>query len=234
MYTQKIPPETAFDTARALKQYDSYISYLLANNRKLRISNLLSYSCLLLSILFLAWAAKLPKAEPLVITVTDTGKAAYVGKLNGKGLEQYSRDNFIIDKMLREYVTDSREFGTDPDFLNSNYLQAMAYLDNNERIKLNNEINAASPFDHIGEYVITVHIETVMMVSKNTYQVDWLETKKDLFGNIQDNRKMRGTFTIRQVRGGDYEKLSEKEKKLNPLGIYITYYEIVPVDQYSE
>lgn len=65
----------------------------------------------------------------------------------------------------------------------------------------------------------TVHVEvsSVLPLSDNTYQVDWIETTRDLQGKVESQKRWKGAFTLTFSPPND-----EKAARLNPLGMYVT------------
>jgi type IV secretion system protein TrbF len=66
----------------------------------------------------------------------------------------------------------------------------------------------------------TVHIEvnSVLPTSDRTYQVEWLETTRDLPGQIQSQQRWKGAFTIAINPPED-----EGVARINALGLYVTH-----------
>lgn len=67
----------------------------------------------------------------------------------------------------------------------------------------------------------TVHVDvnTVLTASGKTYEVEWLETVRDLQGKILSEQRYKGAFTfVIGLRPPSDERLA----RLNPIGVYIT------------
>ena len=57
-----------------------------------------------------------------------------------------------------------------------------------------------------------------------------LDEESDMDGYGKRRTKKRGIFTLFKLSAKDYNNLEEKKRVLNPLGIYITDYNIVDVE----
>jgi type IV secretory pathway TrbF-like protein len=67
----------------------------------------------------------------------------------------------------------------------------------------------------------TVHVEvnTVLPTSEKTYQVEWIETSRDLQGKVLSQQRWKGAFSfVVSSSPPNDERLS----RLNPIGLYIT------------
>jgi len=63
---------------------------------------------------------------------------------------------------------------------------------------------------------VAVEVNTVLPTSDRTYEVDWIETSRDLYGTVKSTDRWKGSFTIALDPPTD-----ERLARINPLGIYI-------------
>ena len=61
-----------------------------------------------------------------------------------------------------------------------------------------------------------VEVSSVLPISDRTYEVDWAETTRDLYGNVKATDRWKGSFTIALDPPKD-----ERLARINPLGIYV-------------
>lgn len=64
---------------------------------------------------------------------------------------------------------------------------------------------------------VSVEVKSVLPTSDRTYEVDWIETTRDLYGAIKATDRWKGSFSI-AVNPPTDERLA----RINPLGIYVT------------
>jgi type IV secretion system protein TrbF len=64
---------------------------------------------------------------------------------------------------------------------------------------------------------VSVEVKSVLPTSDRTYEVDWVETTRDLYGAIKATDRWRGSFSIAFNPPTD-----ERLARINPLGIYVT------------
>src|SRR3954469_21314536 len=63
---------------------------------------------------------------------------------------------------------------------------------------------------------VAVEVNAVLPTSERTYEVDWIETSRDLYGTVKSTDRWKGSFTIALDPPTD-----ERLARINPLGIYI-------------
>ena len=63
---------------------------------------------------------------------------------------------------------------------------------------------------------MAVEVRSVLATSDRTYEVDWEETTRDLYGAIKSREHWKGSFTIALKPPKD-----ERIIRVNPLGLYI-------------
>jgi len=61
-----------------------------------------------------------------------------------------------------------------------------------------------------------VEVSSVLPISDRTYEVEWVETTRDLYGNVKSTQRWKGSFTIALDPPKD-----ERLARVNPLGIYV-------------
>lgn len=73
------------------------------------------------------------------------------------------------------------------------------------------------PFKRAQTGTVSVDVKSVLPTSDRTFEVDWIETSRDLYGNVKSTDHWKGTFTIALNPPSD-----EREARINPLGVYVT------------
>ena len=80
-------------------------------------------------------------------------------------------------------------------------------------------------FGDFGSYTREVFFQTEpLKISNDTYQVDYQVVKRTDSGKISTNQKYRAVITIKTLQP------TEDDINDNPLGIYITAFDIKPLD----
>ena len=90
--------------------------------------------------------------------------------------------------------------------------------------------NASSAQTFISEYyrsdppskraqteTVSVEVKSVLPTSDRTYEVDWEETTRDLYGAVKATDHWKGSFSVALNPPTD-----ERIARINPLGLYVT------------
>ncbi len=64
---------------------------------------------------------------------------------------------------------------------------------------------------------VSVEVKSVLPTSDRTYEVDWVETTRDLYGAIEATDRWKGSFSVALNPPSD-----ERLARINPLGLYVT------------
>ena len=73
------------------------------------------------------------------------------------------------------------------------------------------------PFKRAGPDIVAVEVNSVLPTSDRTFEVEWVETTRDLYGRVKATDRFKGSFTVAISPPTD-----ERQIRTNPLGIYVT------------
>ena len=73
------------------------------------------------------------------------------------------------------------------------------------------------PFKRAQTDTVSVEVKSVLPTSDRTFEVDWIETARDLYGNVKSSDHWKGAFTI-----AVNAPTEERQARMNPLGVYVT------------
>jgi type IV secretion system protein TrbF len=73
------------------------------------------------------------------------------------------------------------------------------------------------PFKRAQTTTVSVEVKSVLPTSDRTYEIEWSETTRDLYGTVKATDLWKGSLSIAVNPPKD-----EREARINPLGIYIT------------
>jgi type IV secretion system protein TrbF len=73
------------------------------------------------------------------------------------------------------------------------------------------------PFKRAQTGTVSVEVKSVLPTSDRTFEVDWIETSRDLYGTVNSTDHWKGTFTSALNPPTD-----ERQARINPLGLYVT------------
>ena len=76
---------------------------------------------------------------------------------------------------------------------------------------------SAPPFKRAQTETVSVEVNSVLPTSDHTFEVDWVETTRDLYGAVKATDRWKGSFSIALNPPTD-----ERLARINPLGVYVT------------
>lgn len=76
---------------------------------------------------------------------------------------------------------------------------------------------AAEPVKRAQTETVSVEVNSVLPTSDRTFEVEWSETTRDLYGAVKGTDRWKGAFSIAIDPPKD-----ERLARINPLGVYVT------------
>ena len=73
------------------------------------------------------------------------------------------------------------------------------------------------PFKRAETETVSVEVKSILPTSDRTYEVEWVETTRDLYGSVKATDRWIGYFGIALNPPKD-----ERQARINPLGVYVT------------
>ncbi len=146
--------------------------------------------------------------SPMIIALQPWGESVYMGDA-----ASYSYDTMNIPEIarqwhVRDFLNMMRSISSDSQILKNNRDTIYSYLLSSCEAKVTDNFRKIK----IGEKTVTLYIESLIKVSDNSYQLDWIETT---IGKDAGKRRYRGVFTI------EFRTPTQKQKEAgNYLGIF--------------
>ncbi|MDR0494243.1 MAG: type IV secretion system protein [Treponema sp.] len=219
------PVETRFN--RVINQYDQYINKLIRQSRMWQLAGLCSIIMILGTIIGWFHILRIQKEIPIVIEVNELGRAKYAGDISGKlYLQGYTVKDYMIESVLRDFISYTRDIYVDQEVMSQNYRQAASWCSNEIKAKLRDELVDEDPFAMVGRIKRSVSIESGIKITSNSWQYDWFDVTNDVYGKEISKLRYRGLFTV-----AIKEPQTENERFNNPLGIYIIDYNISKINE---
>jgi len=147
---------------------------------------------------------------PVLVNVMPSGEAQFLGEVR-QGHIQVPETAIVFQ--IRSFITNLRSISTDPHVLYNNINDTYAMVTAAYEPIMTRMLRANSPFDLVGRIRRSVEIESIIRITQDTYQVDWLDVVFD--GTSRRNTRMRALVTIKIL------PVTDQSVRHNPLGIYI-------------
>lgn len=154
------------------------------------------------------------KHIPYIVEIDKLGSAVAVAPAQ----QTSQQDVRVIKHALAEFITNYRtvygDRGVQKDAIFKAYRYVMpsspAYVYVSESYQKN------SPFDRMQKERVEVEVTSVIQISENTWQIDWIENNFDATGHATGSDNCKGAATLKFVT-----PTSEKEIFANPTGLWI-------------
>lgn len=206
-----------------LKEYESLIGEQRHQTSTWRLVAIISQISNIVGLILLIWAFSLPKTEPIFVSVNDLGEAKYLGSSSKTNYSSTKITDVMIESQLRKFITNMLTIPQDAEVLRNNIKDCYASLTSTSASKLSKILRDDNPFDSFGLKNQTVAIEAVLVISANSYQIDFFVTSTQLDGSGQSIKRKRAIMTTKLLEP------SQDDMLLNPLGIYITNFDVTEI-----
>jgi type IV secretion system protein TrbF len=152
------------------------------------------------------------KTVPVLVNVMPSGESQYLGEVRQTGSIQVPEAS--IHYQIRTFITNYRTISTDYQIVYSNIDDCFFMTTQSFTPIFRQSLLDDSPFALVGKIRRSVEIESILLITGRSYNVNWTESSYDTSAN-HSTVKMRAVVTIRLVTPTDITI------KRNPLGIYI-------------
>ncbi len=206
-----------------LEKYERYVHLQNVRERRWKIGFFGAAACLALCGTLLFLHRNLPKSEPMVIALTEWGEPKYMGspsKYNYDGMKVPERAYIWA---VSEFVSNMHTISLDSKVSKGNLKKCYAFLTRTSAAKFTKWLKDENPLKDFGAVLQEVKIESVLSLSNNSYQIDFLVTNTDKAGRINSKTRMRGVLTAQLMEPAD------EDKDLNLLGIYFTNFDFTVI-----
>ncbi len=217
-------PVTPFNPQ--LQHFDMICGQVIKENRILRYVVIVSVAAFFLSIGITMYAVSLPESIPVLVTMNDFGETRYVGEVSRKNYQNYNVPEIAMQYQIKEFISLYQTLSTDKQVMNKSLQKVYHLLTSQTASKFSTIVKEENLFKDFGSYTREVFFETEpLKLSDNTYQVDYQVVTRNLQGQLWETNLYRAVVTVKVLQP------SEDDIKANPLGIYITSFDIKPIDK---
>lgn len=214
-------PENPFATGVAVKSFDSIWGSLQQQNRILRYVVIVACASFFLSIAISLYAVSRPQSIPVLVTMNDLGETHYVGEVSRKNYQNFEVPEIAIRYQVKEFISLYYSMSTDRTVMKKSLKKIYSYLTGTTSTKYSTMLKEDKPFAEFGELTREVFFQTEpLKLSKDSWQVDFQVVTRTLDGSITDKKLIRSVLSTKTL------KPAEEDLVNNPLGIYITAFDM--------
>lgn len=157
------------------------------------------------------------RTVPVLVNVMPSGETQFLGEVRQGEVTEVPEGAIVFQ--VRKFITNLRSISIDHQVLYNNIDECYSMITNTYEPVMTRMLTSSSPFNLVGRVRRSINIETIIKITANTYQADWIETSIE--GTQQRNVRMRALITTALL------PVTDETIRGNPLGIYIDNCEMV-------
>lgn len=208
-----------------LEHFDMICGQVMKENRILKYVVIVSCLAFFFSIGITLYAISLPDSIPVLVTMNDFGETKYVGEVSRRNFQNFNVPEIAIQYQVKEFINLYNTLSTDRTVMKKSIDKTYHLLTSVTASKYSSLVRETQPFEDFGTRTREVFFQTEpLQLSNDTYQVDYTVITRQLNGTITDEKNYRALITIKVLQP------SADDIKDNPLGIYITSFDMKPLE----
>jgi type IV secretion system protein VirB5 len=198
----------------ARREWDERYGDLVTRARNWRT---VAFLCALIALVAsggIVWLSTKSRVVPFVVAIDHLGRPVASGIAD----ETSATDDRLKRASVLNWVENVRTVTTDGVAQRKAIDHVYAQIANGSHAQafIGDYYRSNPPQKRAETETVAVEVSTVLPTSDRTYEVDWIETSRDLYGTVKSTDRWKGSFTIALDPPTD-----ERLARINPLGIYI-------------
>jgi len=199
----------------ARKEWDERYGEFITRARNWRTAAMISALVALLATAGLVWLTAKSHVIPFVVLIDSLGRPVASGLA-----EQTSvGDDRLRRAVIQDWIENVRMVTTDGIAQRRAIDRVYAHIASGTSAQafISDFYRNDPPFKRAQTDTVSVEVKSVLPTSDRTFEVDWIETSRDLYGNVKSSDHWKGSFTIALNAPTE-----ERQARVNPLGVYLT------------
>jgi type IV secretory pathway TrbF-like protein len=199
----------------ARREWDERYGEFITRARNWRTLALISALVSLIAAGGMVWQIARSRVIPFVVLVDSLGRPIASGLA-----EQASvGDDRLRRAVIQDWIENVRMVTTDGIAQRRAIDHVYAYIASgtNAQAFISDFYRNDPPLKRAQTGTVSVEVKSVLPTSDRTFEVDWIETSRDLFGSLKSTDHWKGSFTIALNAPTE-----ERQARINPLGLYVT------------
>lgn len=199
----------------ARREWDERYGDLITRARNWRLMAMLSALVALAATIGIVWLSVRSHIVPFVVLVDNLGRAVASGIAD----QTQAGDDRLKRANLFNWVENLRLVTTDGIAQRKAIDRIYAQIASGSAAQtfVSEFYRNDPPFQRAQTSTVAVEVKSVLPTSDRTYEVEWVETTRDLYGAVKATDVWKAALSIAINPPKD-----ERDARLNPLGIYIT------------
>jgi len=199
----------------ARREWDERYGDQIARARNWRTAAFLSAAITLVATSGVVWLSVRSRVVPFVVVTDNLGRPVASGLAD----QASTADEQLKRSTLIEWVENLRLVTTDGVAQRRSIDRVYAHIASGSPAQtfISDFYRGNQPFTRAQTETVSVDVQSVLQDSEETFEVEWIETVRDLYGTAKEKDRWKGAFSIALNPPKD-----EKQARINPLGIYVT------------
>jgi len=199
----------------ARRDWDERYGDLITRARNWRLMALLNALVALAAVGGMAFLASRSRIIPFVVAIDSLGRPVATGLAE----QATAADDRLKRATVLSWVEDLRTVTTDGVAQRRAIDRVYAHIANGSQAQpfVSEFYRNDPPQKRAQSETTSVDVKSVLPTSDRTFEVEWIETTRDLYGAVKAQDRWKGSFTIAVSPPND-----ERLARVNPLGVYVT------------
>jgi type IV secretory pathway TrbF-like protein len=206
-------PENPYLAAR--REWDERYGHLIARERNWRLMALLCALTSLLTVAGLVYLSARTHIVPFVVAMDSLGRPVAAGPAE----QTTTADDRIKRATLYTWLENLRLVTSDGVAQRKSIDRVYAYVASGSQAQafISDFYRGDPPQKRAQTETASIEVQSVLPTSDRTFEIEWAETTRDLYGTVTQRARWKAAFTIALNPPTD-----EATARVNPLGIYVT------------
>ena len=199
----------------ARREWDERYGDLITRERNWRAVAFLCAISSLLTIAGLVWLSAHSRIVPFVVAMDSLGRPVAAGPAE----QTTAADDRIKRATLFNWLENLRLVTSDGIAQRKAIDRVYAYLASGSQAQafISDFYRSDPPQKRAQTETVSIEIQSVLPTTDRTYEIEWIETTRDLYGTVTQRAHWKAALTIAINPPSD-----EATARVNPLGIYVT------------
>ena len=199
----------------ARREWDERYGEFITRARNWRTMALISGLVALIATGGIVWLSASSRVVPFVVLVDSLGRPLASGLADQTGVG----DDRLRRAVILGWIENVRMVTTDGVAQRRAIDRAYAHIatGTNAQAFISDYYRSDPPFKRAQTESVAVEVKSVLPTSDRSFEVDWIETSRDLFGTVKSTDHWKGSFTV-----AINPPTEEQQARVNPIGLYVT------------
>lgn len=210
---EKQPLENPYLAAR--REWDERYGNLITRERNWRAMALFCALTSLVTVAGLVWLSVHSRIVPFVIAIDSLGRPVAAGPAE----QTTTADDRVKRATLYTWLESLRLVTSDGVAQRKAIDRVYAFIASGSQAQafISDFYRSDPPEKRAQTETVNVEVQSVLATSDRTYEMEWAETTRDLYGTVIQRARWKAVFSIAINPPTD-----EVTARINPLGIYVT------------